>query len=303
MKIDYNSLNHLPNEFTSFLKRIMENVKFDGAVLVDDAEKLAGIINEDQTGLMLVLLSFSAQFSKPEISKFNVCAIVQGISGNLYFGNNIEYAKEGQAFTIHAEQGGMINAFYHSEKGINRIAVSYIPCALCRQFMKETVTGSTMEIILPGRVKYTLADLYPHSFGPTDLAIEKPLFANEKRQLKLNRKEREGKDELLIKIALDAAEKSYAVYTGNYAGVALELKDDRIISGSLIENAAFVINHNPLSSALVILNIMDLSYTEITKAVLVEEESLTTQGNQVRILLNAVAPHLELIVIKAKNNN
>jgi cytidine deaminase len=299
MSIDYGSLKHLPNEFILLLKDAIEDTNFDGVILASNAERLADFINEDQIGLMLELLPFVRQFSKPEISNFNVSAVIQGVSGNLYFGNNLEFAKESQTFTVHAEQGGMLNAFYHKEKGLKHVVVSYIPCALCRQFMKETNSADTIKIVLPERVIYDLSDLYPHSFGPGDLGIEKPLFSNEKRELKLCFNDN---NDSLTQKALEAAKNSYAPYTKNYAGIALQLKNDnRIISGSVIENAAFDINHNPLISALVILNILNISYNSIIKVVLVEEETLTTQENQVRILLNAIASNVELIVKKAVN--
>ena len=299
MKIKYDLLKKFPEKFTLLLKKILENKTFDGMISAEDVEELAGLINEDYIGLMLELLPFASQFSKPEVSKFKVSAFVQGESGNVYIGNNIEFAKESQTFAMHAEQGGMINAFYHMEKGIKYVVASYIPCALCRQFMNETCSADSLKIILPGRVTYNLEDLYPHSFGPQDLAIKEPLFFNKRRALKLLNN---SVDNVTLK-ALTAAENSYAPYTENYAGVAIVLNDDRIVTGSVIENVAFVINHNPLSSALVILNIMNISFNRIKKVVLVEEKTLTTQVNQITTLLNTVAPNAEIVLEKAVNGD
>lgn len=69
-----------------------------------------------------------------------------GISGRLYVGVNLEFARLPLNNSVHAEQFLVVNAIHHQERELVKIAVSEAPCGHCRQFYSElccAVSAST----------------------------------------------------------------------------------------------------------------------------------------------------------------
>lgn len=215
--------------------------------------------------LALILLPVSASYANPTISHFNVGAVVTGESGNFYFGANQEFCSTHIQQTIHAEQSAIAHAWMRNESQLMDVTVNYTPCGHCRQFMNELNSAETLKIHLPHRQNVLLQTFLPDSFGPKDLNISSRLF--DKQDNKLNY---QTKDELVL-AALQAANRSYAPYSKSYSGIAIQLQDSQVFTGSYVENAAF----NPTLPALqVALNYLLLSGNEvenIQRVVMVEK--------------------------------
>jgi cytidine deaminase len=246
----------------------------------------------DVARLMTSLLPRAAAFAQPPVSKFRVGAVARGASGSLYLGANVEFAGESLAFTVHAEQSAVANAWMHGETGIDLIATSATPCGFCRQFLNELVSAPTLTIVTDGRSRL-LPELLPESFGPRDLGVEGGLLARSDRELAIE------ESDSLAQAALAAANVSYAPYSGGHAGVALRTKEGTIVAGAYAENAAFNPGLAPLSAALSQLNLRGVAFEAITEAVLVQVGSMHTAAT--RTVLSAVC-NAPLRTLEARNS-
>jgi len=213
--------------------------------------------------LAFSLLPLAAACARPEISNFHVGAVARGVSGNLYFGGNMEFTGSTMQQTVHAEQSAITHAWMRGEKALESITVNYTPCGHCRQFMNELNSGTQLHIHLPGVPAATLADYLPNAFGPRDLEIKTLLLDEEEHHLTV------AGDEV-TQAAIVAANRSHAPYSQAPSGIALETHDGNIFVGSYAENAAFNPSLPPLQAALNVLSLSGYEYSDITRAVLVE---------------------------------
>jgi cytidine deaminase len=275
------------------LRELRDQKNSCGVVKAADALHIAAQTGWDMRQVMLGLLSVARLYARPPISKFCVGAIAQGLSGNLYYGANMEFVGEALSFTVHAEQSATANAWTHGETGLHALAISAAPCGHCRQFLYELTTATTLRIFMPDRPPTMLTNLLPDAFEPRDLGVQGGLMRPENHQLLL------PSDDPLALAALSAANMSYAPYSQGYAGVALLTTDGQIYSGPYAENVAFNPSISPMEAALARLNICGRTYDDIQRAVLVEVEgSPCSQVDVTRNVLNFVS-RVELTVARA----
>ena len=271
-----------------------DNSNFCGVVSEAAARYLAEQTGWDMNQVMLGLLGFARLYARPPISQFGVGAVAQSLSGNLYYGANMEFVGEALSFTVHAEQAATANAWTHGETGLRSLAISAAPCGHCRQFLYELTTASTLQVLLPDRPPTMLTNLLPEAFEPRDLGVEGGLMRMENHQLALQ------SDDPLVLAALSAANMSYAPYSKGYAGVALATIDGQVYSGPYAENAAFNPGISPMEAALAHLNLCGRTGQDITQAVLVEVQgSPCSQVNVTRNVLGAIS-QVELKVERAR---
>ena len=176
--------------------------------------------------------------------------------------------------SIHAEQSAVCNAWSQGETRLRRLIVNEAPCGHCRQFLNELNKVEKTEFIVSplGSDKqsiYSIPDLLPGAFGPEDLGQKERLLLAEPVTLTIPL---EHKEDELAQAAAAAASKSYAPYSGCYSGVALKLKDGRIVTGRYAENAAFNPSMQAVESALVNWRLAALGTpcSDVIDAVLVE---------------------------------
>lgn len=111
-------------------------------------------------------------------SEFFVGSAVLTESGAVYQGCNVENASYGG--TICAERSAVSAMIIAGEKKIQRVAVytdhthAASPCGICRQVLREF--GREIEVISETasgeRRSWTLDELLPDAFGPSDLGVE-----------------------------------------------------------------------------------------------------------------------------------
>jgi len=219
--------------------------------------------------VMLELLPVAKLFSVSPISNFKVGGVARGLSGNLYFGANMEFLREALSFCTHAEQSATVNAWVHGEKGIDALAINYAPCGYCRQFLNELGTAASLEILQPNRPGVRLTTLLPNAFGPQDLNIQGGLMQTQGETLALD----EATQDPVVLVALAAANLSYAPYSRSRAGVALATRGGESYTGPYAENAAYNPSMSPMESALAHLNMCLASFDQIVRAVLVQDRS------------------------------
>ncbi|WP_404936752.1 cytidine deaminase, partial [Pseudomonas aeruginosa] len=209
--------------------------------------------------------------------------MARGESGNLYFGANMEFSGAPLQQTVHAEQSAVTHAWLKGESRLSAITVNYTPCGHCRQFMNELNSGTQIEIHLPGRKPATLGDYLPDSFGPKDLNISTLLMD------KVDHHYHVDNNDELVKLALDAMNRSHAPYSESHSGIAVQMKNGKQFQGSYAENAAFNPSMPPLQAVLIALNMAGESVHEIASAVLIEKSSATlTQWDATQATLRAL---------------
>lgn len=230
--------------------------------------------------LMRRLIPWAKSFADPQISQFFVGALVEGASGALYAGMNLEFPGQTLAYTVHGEGAATTSAWLHGETGIVSLAVGGEPCGYCRQFLAEFVAPERLRIWMPDGGSVTLADALPHAFLPAVLGVRvDPFHARQALVLA------EPNSDALVQAALSAANLSHAPYSGTYAGVALRVKDGNVFTGRHAENVAYNPGIPPLQAALVALRLRGYAYADITAAALAEADGRASQRSATEAVL------------------
>lgn len=180
----------------------------------------------------------------------------------------------------------------HSETGILKMATSAAPCGHCRQFLNEIDTEGRLEILMPNHPPEKLSFFLPEAFGPKDLGLWIDPWNSQGKNLEPSS---------IIAKAIDAATASHAPYSQSKSGVAIQTIDGKVYTGAYVENAAFNPSLSPFHVALAGL-VSDLcSYDEISRVILVEQESakISHEGS-IRAMLDRIAPqaqfHREIVL-------
>lgn len=255
------------------------------------AEKTAEDLNIDVGALMLRLLPGAAAYARVPISGFHVGAIAEGASGTLYFGTNIEFEGLPLSASVHGEQCAINHALLSGETALRSIAVNAAPCGYCRQFMTELSTDAdTLLIRLEGQRAAPLSTYLPSPFGPADLGIEDRLMRPTDHGLTADN------PAPLLARALTEANASYAPYSDNVSGVAIELEDGRVFEGRYSENAAYSPSMSPMQSAIAHMTMKCTpgARPKIVAAALVERKTNVSQRQATEQVLASVAPDVTL---------
>ena len=251
-------------------------------VIAPERVRAAGMPKPD---LMKHLIPWAASFADPPISHFVVGAILEGASGALYAGMNLEFPGETLAFTIHGEGAATANAWMHEETGIVSLAVGGVPCGYCRQYLSEFVQPGNLTIWMPEGGSITLADAMPHAFLPSVLGVTIDPF-HEHNALALATPSTDP----LVRAALGAAQRSHAPYSKTLAGIALRLTDGSVFTGRHAENVAFNPAMPALQCALIQLRLAGHTYSEIAAVALVETAGRASQHTATQAVLRTIAP-------------
>ncbi|MBF1995080.1 cytidine deaminase [Serratia symbiotica] len=279
----HSAFGKLPATLQSALRPYIAAPDFPAMLTAEQTAAIRQLSGLDDDALACALLPLAAAYSLAPISHFNVGAIAQGQSGNLYFGANMEFSGVPMQQTVHAEQSAVIHAWLRGETALVAITVNYRPCGHCRQFMNELNSGAGLQIRLPGAEPTTLADHLPDAFGPKDLGIATLLMDQINHGYQLT---------LTDKLALAAANQSYAPYSNAHSGLALAAEDGRVYAGRYAENAAFNPSLPPLQAALILFNLLGGDCMKIRRAVLAEPQSaILSQWDMTRATLAALGCH------------
>ncbi|MBV4411986.1 cytidine deaminase [Enterobacteriaceae bacterium YMB-R22] len=274
-----NVFAQLPASLQAALRPLLSVNAFPAMLSAAEGVSLRQQTGMDEATLTFSLLPLAAACARPSISHFQVGAIARGVSGNLYFGANMEFPGTTLQQTLHAEQSAVSHAWLRGEKQLTAITVNYTPCGHCRQFMNELNSGTRLLINLPGRPPSTLGDYLPDAFGPGDLNIKTRLLDEECHRFTLQ-------GDTLTQAAIAAANRSHAPYSNAPSGMALEMKDGTIFSGSYAENAAYNPSLPPLQAALNLAYLSGYESQDILRALLAErpDAPLTQWETSVAVL-------------------
>ena len=295
-------------KFPKSVRDILKTIPLQaGRLFAPQCTVLIKNLGIDPEELMTRLLPLAKIYAVVPLSRFQVGAVAMaGKQGtrdhadpfDLFLGANMEFIHQDLNQTIHAEQSASLHAWHQGAQYLRAIATSEAPCGHCRQFLYEFENNTEMMVITPGREnrayrKTFLSDLLPEAFGPLDLGNSSGLMspAQQDRKLRLNAAAKDG----TIDEALSAAEKSYAPYTQNFAGCALETQTGEIFSGRYVESAAYNPSLPPLQSAILCMNMATLEeQRSIQRVVLVERSTVVSLRKVTELLLGSWAPGIEL---------
>jgi cytidine deaminase len=250
------------------LAEITRLPNFRGVISAEDAGLLMKKLGITLPQLMLQLTSAASEYTVAPISNYRVGAIACGLSGNLYYGANMEFSGRPLSLCTHAEQAATINAWINGEQGLTSLAVSAAPCGYCRQFLYETSSAAKLSVILPDQT-LPLSALLPLPFGPGDLGVTAALLSPQSHGLSLTR----PSTSVAVQGALAAANMSYAPYTKSFAGIGIATADNVVCGAPYAENAAYNPSISPLEAALAMLNLWGYSPSAITEVALVQVQN------------------------------
>lgn len=135
-------------------------------------------MNKEMTAQLIEAAIEARAKSYSPYSGFSVGAALLGASGKIFTGANIESAS--YTPTVCAERVAFFSAVHSGEKSFTAIAIVggmdgisdfVAPCGVCRQVMAE-FADADFEIILYNGTEarvHTLAEMFPFSFGKSDL--------------------------------------------------------------------------------------------------------------------------------------
>ena len=258
------ALTTLAADLQAAIAPMLADPHFPALLEADQVATLQHATGLDEDALAFALLPLAAACARPDLSHFNVGAIARGVSGRWYFGGNMEFLGATMQQTVHAEQSAISHAWLRGETSLRAITVNYTPCGHCRQFMNELNSGLALRIHLPGREAHALEHYLPDAFGPKDLESKTLLMDEQDHGYPVS-------GDALTQAAIQAANRCHAPYSHSPSGVALELKDGTIFSGSYAENAAFNPTLPPLQGALNLLSLNGYDYPAIQRAILAEK--------------------------------
>ncbi|MFP9528462.1 cytidine deaminase [Pectobacterium brasiliense] len=259
-----NAFQQLPASLQAAFGPLIDKPDFAAMLTADDVNAVCEASQLDADALAFALLPLAAACAQAPISNFQVGAIAQGLSGNFYFGANMEFSAVQLQQTVHAEQSAVSHAWMRNERGLRAVTVNYTPCGHCRQFMNELRNAASLRIQLPGRQPAVLSHYLPDSFGPVDLHIDTLLMDDVNHGATLQNVN------ALARRALDAANRSHAPYSKAISGIALETSGGNIYTGRYAENAAFNPSLPPLQVALNLMNLAGDDPCTIKHAAVVE---------------------------------
>ncbi|ATV43181.1 cytidine deaminase [Pectobacterium brasiliense] len=259
-----NAFQQLPASLQAAIGPLIDKPDFAAMLTADDVNAVCEASQLDADALAFALLPLAAACAQAPISNFQVGAIAQGLSGNFYFGANMEFSAVQLQQTVHAEQSAVSHAWMRNERGLRAVTVNYTPCGHCRQFMNELRNAASLRIQLPGRQPAVLSHYLPDSFGPVDLYIDTLLMDD------INHGATLQNVNALARRALDAANRSHAPYSKAISGIALETSSGNIYTGRYAENAAFNPSLPPLQVALNLMNLAGEAPCTIKHAAVVE---------------------------------
>ena len=292
-------------KFPKFVHRILQSIpRQAGRLFARQCTELIDRLEIDLEQLMTRLLPLAKIYAMAPVSGFQVGAVVMSGAGDesdpadLFLGANIEFEHQPLNQTIHAEQSAVLHAWHQGAQNLCAIATSQAPCGYCRQFLYEFENNAQMRVIAPdgenaGYHQTALSNLLPHAFGPSDLDNPTGLMASAAAD-RIFSLPAEVKDRTAAG-ALAAAEKSYAPYTRNFAGCALQTSSGDIFKGRYAESAAFNPSLTALHSAILCLNMATFEVKQsVQRVVLAEKPTSVSQRRAAELLLETWAPGIDL---------
>ena len=250
------------------------------------------------------------------VSNYPVGACVLSSEGRVYIGANFEF--NGMLIpTIHGEQCAVHNALVNrisQNEYIRKLAVNAAPCGSCRQYLVEIGNPSDLQVIFCWNdnnfSSQPLDKMIIENFGPINLGVKESVFNHTLLEIPITlnsnpysftqwlstgggwRKNNVVQNVDItaehVQVALDMWKKSYAPYTNVNVGIALKFKEESIVGGASLENAAYNPSVSAIRGAFSLASIMgktkdaknlleECSFTPLLESIFVCITSLTSE--------------------------
>ena len=285
---------------TPMVERLDARLRGPGSVARIEAQELETLAEQtglDQPALLAACLRWAQRWALAPVSKFEVGAAALAESGVLYLGANLEFCGVPLSHTVHAEQSAIAHAWSCGETTLRAIATSAAPCGFCRQFMLELPEPRPLLVLADHQSPVALTELLPWAFGPTQLGRTPQLLRAGPHGLALVN----DSVDPLAALALAAADRSSAPYSGALAGVAVQSSDGQSFIGAVAESAAYNPTLAPMQAALIAAHHGGARLEQIERAVLVElDASPVSQLDAAQATLASVAPQATFVRLTAR---
>jgi len=108
----HTAFSGLPGELQTALAPLLADEHFPAMLSAEQVATVQSAAQLDTDALAFALLPLAAACARTDLSHFNVGAIARGVSGNWYFGANMEFIGATMQQTVHAEQSAHTLADY-----------------------------------------------------------------------------------------------------------------------------------------------------------------------------------------------
>jgi len=92
------AIDSFPENARGLLREIVLKKDFAGFITREQAQAVAAKLHTSQDETALALIKLAQVYAKPPISNYKVGAVVIGLSGNMYFGCNLEFPGQALSF-------------------------------------------------------------------------------------------------------------------------------------------------------------------------------------------------------------
>jgi cytidine deaminase len=239
--------------------------------------------------LAFLALPIADAMARPPISGFRVAAVgIEGESGDLLLGANLEFPQSDLTTTIHAEGFVALRARRRGRPLATLAVREARPCAHCRQTLAEAASADGLRLVDPQGNDRSLDDLYPLSFRPAALGEEGDVPG---RIAWPNLAYVAAPPAEVAAKLLEAGARAHAPYSSAPSAVALRATDGRILTAGCVESVAFNPSISALQAALVevVAAGIDTAHVEAGWLGATEGGSIDPEPG-FRALLHAVAP-------------
>lgn len=248
--------------------------------------------------LAFLALPLADAMARPGISGFRVAAVgIEGETGDLLLGANLEFPGSELTTTIHAEGFVALRA-RHRGRTLATLAVREArPCAHCRQTLAEAAAAGGLRLVDPQGSDRSLDDLYPLAFRPAALGMDGDT-AGRVAWPNLAYAGAPPVGDVALAL-LEAGARAHAPYSAAPSAVALRTADGRAFAAGCVESVAFNPSISALQAALVEVVAACIEPASIVDAWLgATEDGAIDPEPGFRALLHAVAPAATANVVR-----
>jgi cytidine deaminase len=248
--------------------------------------------------LAFLALPLADAMARPQISGFRVAAVgIEGETGDLLLGANLEFPGSELTTTIHAEGFVALRA-RHRGRTLATLAVREArPCAHCRQTLAESASAGGLRLVDPLGNDRSLDELYPLAFRPAALGMDGDVAGRVAwPNLAYAGAPPEGE---VAGTLLEAGVRAHAPYSAAPSAVALRTADGRTFAAGCVESVAFNPSVSALQAALVEVVAAGVDPASIVHAWLgAADDGAIDPEPGFRALLHAVAPAAAATVVR-----
>jgi cytidine deaminase len=224
----------------------------------------------DKTGQRIPRYEPPPSAAHTVISGYPVGACVLGESGKVYLGANFEFFAP-LSNTVHGEQCAIFNAAVNKEKSIVKLAVNAAPCGHCRQYLVEIGDPDKLDVIFCSNkgnfISNKLSEIIPENFGPMNLGIKTNVFNSPAIGNNIGTVTGVSTDAKInttgAKLAEQMCREAYAPYSLKPVGISLEFKDNSLVGGKSIENAAYNPTVTAVRGTFALASLMGKDFTQL----------------------------------------